>query len=145
MGILDELNKTVSGSVSRVMFEARKLQKATALQGELFELRHQFDKQISQLGKQAFELAQQGRLAAPELSTLTNTLAGIKAALDAKQRELDGIQSEPFVESAGPPQAQRVPIDEETATTSTLACPRCGTAHAPTAMFCPSCGARVAA
>jgi ElaB/YqjD/DUF883 family membrane-anchored ribosome-binding protein len=145
MSLLDDLNKAFSGSVERVKFEARKLQRTTQLQGELFSLRQTLDTTVAQLGQRAFELYQQGRIAEPALVELAARLQQMHEAVAAKERELQQAQAEPFVEPQAPsaPAAQRVPIEEANAPLA-RACPSCGYLCPPTALFCANCGTRVA-
>jgi hypothetical protein len=144
MDLLDELNKTVAGGVGRLSFEARRLQKTTRIQGEIFGLRQQLDAGLTQLGRRALDLWAQGQLNQQALTEAATALQNIEAQLAAKEQELRAAQAETYVEPAAPPPAQRVPIDPEPAAPKQRICPQCGTVCGPTSRFCPNCGTRVA-
>jgi hypothetical protein len=143
MSILDDFNKALSGGLGRLQFEARKLQRTTQIQGELYELRGKSEGAIAQLGQRTFELYQQGRIAEPALVELATRVQHLHDQLAAKQRELEQAQAETFVEPTAAPPAQRVPIEEEPLPLA-RACPSCGYLCPPTALFCANCGTRVA-
>jgi len=151
MGILDDLNKTVTGSVGWMKFEARKLQKTTRIQSEIFDLRQQRETTIAKLGQRALELYQQGLLTLPGVAELAQTVDQLQNQIAAKEQELQQAQAEAYVEPSPPASAQHVPIQPETAapappsdTSAGVACPRCGFICPPTALFCANCGTRVA-
>lgn len=157
MGLLDNISKTIQQGVDRAKFEAEKFQKTTRLQGEVSEFKRQLDAKLMELGQRAYDLQRAGQINAPSIAQLSATVDQLRAALLAKEEELNQAQADNFPEppTASPPApAQQVPISYEAPTVITppasqeaapaqKGCPNCGFQMPGTAMFCPNCGTRV--
>lgn len=159
MGFLDSLSKSITQGVDRAKFEAEKFQKTTRLQGEVNEFRRQIDAKLGDLGQKAYELQRAGQIQSATIAELAAAVDQLRSALVVKEEELKQAQAEIFEEpppapGATPPApAQQVPISYEApaqpaqpppAPAATKACGVCGFVMPTTAMFCPSCGTRVA-
>lgn len=162
MGFLDNLSKSITQGVDRAKFEAEKFQKTTRLQGEVNEFRRQIDAKLSELGQKAYELQRAGQIQSATIAELATAVDQMRSSLVVKEEELKQAQAEIFEEpppapgTTPPAQAQQVPISYDApaqpvqpvqpppAPTATKTCGVCGFTMPMTAMFCPSCGTRVA-
>jgi hypothetical protein len=159
MGLLDNISKTIQQGVDRAKFEAEKFQKTTRLQGEVNEYKRQLDAKLMELGQRAYDLQRAGQINAVSIAQLSANVDQLRAALLAKEEELNLAQTDNFPEPPAPlapPSAQQVPISYEAPPTvitpppatpqagAQKTCPNCGFQMPGTAMFCPNCGTRVA-
>lgn len=158
MGFLDNLSKSITQGVDRAKFEAEKFQKTTRLQGEVNEFRRQIDAKLGELGQKAYELQRAGQIHSATLAELATAVDQLRSALVVKEEELKQSQAEVYEEpppapgTPPPAQAQQVPISYEAPAQpvqpppapSAKTCGVCGFSMPATAMFCPSCGTRVA-
>jgi hypothetical protein len=151
MGFLDQISKQISQGVDRARFEAEKFQKTTRLQGEVNDFRRQLDGKLGELGQRAYELQRAGQINSATIAELANAVDQLRATLLAKEEELKSAQAEVFEEpppAAAAPASQQVPISYEqpapAPAPSSKVCGNCGFQMPSSAMFCPSCGTRVA-
>lgn len=157
MGFLDNLSKTISQGVDRAKFEAEKFQRTTRLQGEVNEFRRQIDEKLVALGQKAYELQRAGQIQSATIAELAKAIDQLRSAVVVKEEELKQAQAELFVEPSTPSaptaQAQQVPISYEPVPpvvtppptpAATKTCGVCNFTMPTTALFCPSCGTRVA-
>jgi hypothetical protein len=159
MGLLDNISRTIQQGVDRAKFEAEKFQKTTRLQGEINEYKRQLDAKLMELGQRAYDLQRAGQINAVSIAQLSANVDQLRAALLAKEEELNLAQNDNFPEPPAPPappSAQQVPISYEAPPTVIMpppatpqvgaqkTCPNCGFQMPGTAMFCPNCGTRVA-
>jgi hypothetical protein len=96
MGFLDSLSKTLSTGVDRAKFEAEKFQRTSRISGDINNVKSQIDTNMRQLGERAFELYEQGRLDAPEITSLAQIVTQLRGQQAEKERELGEAQSETF-------------------------------------------------
>jgi hypothetical protein len=123
MRFLDNLSKSLSSGVDRAKFEADKFQRTTRINGEIANFKSQIDTNMRQLGERALELYQQGTLQAPEIASLAQIIAQLRAQLQAKEQELEAANAETYEQSqpsapATPPQStsgQSIPVQREPA------------------------------
>jgi DNA-directed RNA polymerase subunit RPC12/RpoP len=159
MGLLDNISRTIQQGVDRAKFEAEKFQKTTRLQGEINEYKRQLDAKLMELGQRAYDLQRAGQINAVSIAQLSANVDQLRAALLAKEEELNLAQNDNFPEPPAPPappSAQQVPISYEAPPTVIMpppatpqagaqkTCPNCGFQMPGTAIFCPNCGTRVA-
>jgi hypothetical protein len=167
MGFLDNLSKSITQGVDRAKFEAEKFQKTTRLQGEVNEFRRQVDGKLAELGQKAYELQRAGQIQSASIAELAAAIDQLRSALVVKEEELKQAQNEVFEEppaASAPAPAQQVPVSydppaqgapsvqpppapapgSQPSAAATKQCGSCGFTMPSTAMFCPSCGSRVA-
>ncbi|HMO58473.1 MAG TPA: zinc ribbon domain-containing protein [Roseiflexaceae bacterium] len=159
MSFLDDFSRQLSNKIDWVKFEAEKLQRVTALQGELNELRRQLDARRFEFGDRAMDLYRAGKIQSPTLGELMRSIEAIQASITLKEEEVKSAQSvaRPPEATTAPPPAQSVPVTVEppraapvpaeppVSATDTKPCLNCGFQMPATSQFCPSCGNRVAA
>jgi hypothetical protein len=114
MRFLDNLSKTLSSGVDRAKFEADKFQRTSKINSEIGNFKSQIDTNMRQLGERALELYQQGSLQAPEIASLAQIIAQLRAQLGGKERELEQANAETFEAlQAAPAAPQNVPVARE--------------------------------
>lgn len=156
MGFLDNLNKTIMQGVDRAKFEADKFQKTTRIQGELNELRRQLDTRRLEFGDRALELYKAGQIQSATLGEILRGIETLQSGIVLKEEELKLAQSDVFVETSASsrpttqtytaPTAQpRTPPPTTPVSTQpgVKSCPNCQFQMPASALFCPSCGARI--
>ena len=162
---MSSLFNRVRNRAEKATFEADKLRRITAVQVNIRSLQAEFEKEVTQVGKVAFSVYQQGQITQPELLAACERIAAIYAQIQARELEIAGIKDEQFVEGyydricpnghgpipeehnfcqecgaapveAPPPVSQEEPPNQPT-------CPRCQAPIRPGASFCSTCGQKV--
>jgi hypothetical protein len=155
LSFFNNISKTIAQGVDRAKFEADKFTRTTRIQGELNDLKKEFDSKLQELGQRAYELFRAGQISAPTVASLAQALDQLRSGVVVKEEELRAAQAVTF-EGAAPAHettsaAQQVPISYEPpqptgsaapAADDTRVCATCGFQMPRRAMFCPSCGAR---
>ncbi len=159
MGLFDQLGKTLNQGIDRAKFEAEKFQKTTRLQGEINEARRQLDAKLMEMGQRAYDLQRAGQISAPSIAEMAALVDQLRATLLANEEELKNAQNEVFdegsVSSTATGSSQSVPIAYDSppivtpppvappAAAAQKVCASCGFQMPGSALFCPTCGARV--
>ena len=153
MSFINSISKTIAQGVDRAKFEADKFTRTTRLQGELNDMKKEFDARMQELGQRAYELFRAGQISAPTVAALAQALDQVRSGIVVKEEELRAAQAVTF-EGASPPTgpvAQQVPISHEPPQPTGSApqpdadvrtCATCGFQMPRRAVFCPNCGAR---
>lgn len=155
MSFINSISKTIAQGVDRAKFEADKFTKTTRIQGELNDLKKEFDAKTQELGQRAYELFRAGQISAPTVGALAQAMDQLRSGIVVKEEELRAAQAVTFDGSGPPPApaAQQVPISHEPPQPTgaapqpggdTRACSTCGFQMPSRALFCPNCGARQA-
>ncbi len=87
MGFLDKVTKMASDSLEK----GTDLAKSQQLKLELRKLEGQLDDTFTALGKTAFEAAEAGTLGADAVTNEMQAVRDAKAAIDAKQAEINAL------------------------------------------------------
>jgi uncharacterized OB-fold protein len=158
-GIFDRIR---SGA-GKAALEADKLRRIASVQSTIKSLKEEINQAFYHAGYVAFDLHRAGRVTQPELQEACKRIAALQAQIAAREREIDAIRSETYVEPARGPQyghlcpnghgelppgtqfcpacgAQAIDVPPPAMGTSCLSC---GAALVPEARFCPKCGASV--
>lgn len=153
MSFLNNISKTIAQGVDRAKFEADKFTRTTRIQGELNDLKKEFDAKTQELGQRAYELFRAGQISAPTVGALAQAMDQLRSGIVVKEEELRAAQGVTF-DGAGPaptPSAQQVPISYDPpqptgsppqAGDDSRMCSTCGFQMPRRAVFCPNCGAR---
>jgi hypothetical protein len=162
MSFIDNFTKKVTQGVERAKFEAEKIQRTLRLETELGDLKKQVDGKRLEFGDRALELYRAGMIQSPTLGALLREIESFQQKVTLKEEELKLAQADQFVDPVvpTPPTAQSVPVSVEPSPTSysvppaaasrpavatgMRTCPNCQFQMPNTAVFCPSCGTRVA-
>jgi hypothetical protein len=158
LSFFNNISKTIAQGVDRAKFEADKFTKTTRIQGELNDLKKEFDGKMQELGQRAYELFRAGQISAPTVASLAQALDQLRSGIVVKEEELRAAQAVTFEGAAPDPAqssaAQQVPISYEPPQPTGGAaqpaddsriCASCGFHMPSRAVFCPNCGARQAA
>jgi len=158
-GIFDRIR---SGA-GRTALEADKLRRIASVQSVIKSLKEEINQAFYRAGYVAFDTYRAGRITQPELRKACEHIAALQAQIAAREREIEAIRSEAYVEpTRGPRYGYMCPnghgelpagaqfcsvcgaqaIHVPPPATGTF-CPACGTALVPGARFCPACGAAV--
>jgi len=153
----------IRSGASKAAFEADKLRRIASVQSVIKSLKEEITQAFSRAGYVASDLHRTGRITQPELREACERIASLQAQIAAREREIETIRSQAYVEPTRGPQyghlcpnghgvlppgaqfcavcgAQAIYIPPQA--TGTF-CPACGTASVPGARFCPKCGATV--
>lgn len=145
----------------KAAFEADKLRRVTAVQNTVRSLKSNYEKGLYQVGKTAFSLHQDQQINQPDLLEVCERQAAILAQIQAREREIEEIRAELFVDNVGIGQAQygrlcpnghgTIPPQDrfcqkcgaqaiEVPSPASQQCTNCGSALAVDARFCATCG-----
>jgi hypothetical protein len=126
---VSSLFKRIRTGAGKAAFEAEKLRRVSAVQSTIKSLKSDVDKAVYQVGYVAYGLYRQGQVNQPELEAACERLAALQAQIAAREREIEAIRTEAYVEPETVPQYGRL----------------CPNGHGPIPLpnnFCQKCGAR---
>ncbi len=113
MRFLDQFGRSAQQAIDRARFEADKFQKTTALQGEIADLQHKLNQQLTALGERAYDLYRAGTLAPASVADLAREVDALRMDVTRKEDELRQAQAMVYVEPPPGAVAQVVPIDDD--------------------------------
>jgi hypothetical protein len=105
--IFDQLGKRLSQGIDRAKFEAEKFQKTARVQGELSDVKRQFDSKMIELGQRAYDLQRSGHISSPSIDELCKAIDELRANLVEKEEELKALQTIQYIEPS--PSSQPAP------------------------------------
>jgi hypothetical protein len=147
MTFLDRLSKGIQKGAAQTKFEADKLMRQQKVGGEVTSLASSVERAVHGIGAKVVEMHKAGNLDVAVLQSMVAEVMGLEAQVAAKKAELEAIKVEQFVEplaAAGPaPMGAPVAPVRAPEAAPAVSCPSCGSAVAPGAKFCPSCGQKM--
>ncbi len=153
-GIFDDMSRRANEVIDRAKFEADKLQRTTALQRELSDMRRKTDERKDEFSERALDLYRAGQIQSPTLADIARALDLLRVQLTAKEEELKYEQARNFAPAGSPssssgssqpysPSPQPTNVSSaQPSQPATRTCETCGFVMPLTAVFCPSCGRR---
>ncbi|MBE2221285.1 MAG: zinc ribbon domain-containing protein [Anaerolineae bacterium] len=136
----------------KAAFEADKLRRVTAVQNTVRSLKSNYEKGLYQVGKVAFSLHQDQQISQPALLEICERQAAVLAQITAREKEIEEIRAETFVEDMSFGQAQYgrlCPNGHGAIPPQDNYCQKCGAkaieVPPPTGQQCTNCGASLAA
>jgi uncharacterized coiled-coil protein SlyX len=164
---LETAKQKIGQGISRVGWEADKLRRVNAKQGEINSLKQEREQVITELSNTVLTMYRQGRLVDPQLQKFCERILDFESQMTARAAELEQIRSEsyqnpqdmrangtdaadptlasrsagrpPNAASAGPtPGAGRTGRE-----TAMIPCPTCGESVRARALYCNKCGAKL--
>lgn len=159
---LETAKQKLGQGINRVSWEADKLRRANAKQGEINNLKQDRDQVIVDFSNTVLTMYRQGQLTDPQLRRYCERILEIEHEMTAKSAELEQIRSEMYPGSqearsgmgntAGSRAANQPPgagggaaggagrADSEA---GTVPCPTCGEPVRARALYCNKCGTKL--
>lgn len=119
----------VKRSARRASFEAERMLRIEREQAQIGAFNSQLRNGITRLGQLTYDLARRGEVTHAELQQFCTQLDELRSQIAAHEAEIETIRADMFVEEPG----------------DGAYCAVCGAACAPSTLFCPRCGSRLAA
>ena len=133
------LDRMKSGA-EKAAFEAERLVRVNQAKSVLRGLQRDLEAQVANMGQQALELHDTGRLTQPELLAVCASIEELRGKIQAQEAEVERIQQERPPSETGSEEAQQPPA----AAPAERTCPNCHSPLAADVRFCQECGTRVA-
>ena len=165
---LETAKQKIGQGISRMGWEADKLRRVNAKQGEINSLKQEREQAINDMSNMVLMMYRQGRLADPQLQKFCERILDFESQMTARAAELEQIRSEsyqnaqgmqgnggadaadpawasrsanrpPNAASAGPtPSAGRASREP-----AMVPCPTCGEPVRARALYCNKCGTKL--
>ncbi len=168
MSLLDRVTKAVGDAVDRGKKEVDQFVRIQKINGEIGDMersiadfRNQIQEARQQAGEKAIEMLRAGTLACPDLQNFVDKVGGIEqqiaseeAAISGKRAEIERIKAEheeaktdaaaaPVVPPPIPDAAETPAAAPPAPAPSARFCPQCGAQLSGGGAFCPQCGAKI--
>lgn len=164
---LETAKQKIGQGISRMGWEADKMRRINAKQGEVNSLKQEREQVISDLSNTVLTMYRQGRLADPQLQTFCERILGLEGQMTTRTAELEQIRSESYQnlqefnasaqDAAGAASASRganrPPNSAAAGATPsarrsgrdavTTPCPTCGEPVRARALYCNKCGTKL--
>lgn len=163
---IETAKQKIGKGINRVSWEADKLRRTNAKQGEINSLKQERDQVIVDFSNTVLTMYRQGLLTDPQLQRYCERILEIESQMTTKAAELEQIRSEMY---AGPQEARSgvgdaasaawtarpanqspgAPADAASGATragraaGAVPCPTCGEPVRAKALYCNKCGARL--
>lgn len=163
---LETAKQKIGQGISRMGWEADKLRRINAKQGEVNSLKQEREQVVGDLSNMVLMTYRQGKLADPQLRTFCERILDLEGQMTARTAELEQIRSESYqniqesnaggqdtADAASTSRgANRPPNSAEGAApgtgrsgrdAATIPCPTCGEPVRSRALYCNKCGTKL--
>lgn len=156
---IETAKQKIGKGINRVSWEADKLRRTNAKQGEINNLKQERDQVVVDFSNTVLTMYRQGMLTDPQLQRYCERILEIESQMTTKSAELEQMRSEMY---PGPQEARsgmgNAAANARTANqppgtagaasgagraAGTVPCPTCGEPVRARALYCNKCGARL--
>lgn len=153
---IETAKQKIGKGISRVSWEADKLRRANAKQGEVNKLKEERDQVVVDFSNTVLTMYRQGTLTDPQLRQYCERILEIEREMTTKSAELEQIRDEMYPgapdaragTNAGSRTANQPPRASAGAgragnAAGTMPCPTCGEPVRAQALYCNKCGTKL--
>ncbi len=159
---IETAKQKIGKGITRVSWEADKLRRGNAKQGELNSLKQERDQVILDFSNTVLTMYRQGSITDPKLRQYCERILDIEQTMTTKAAELEQIRSEMYpgaqdakagmggsansasnASSAGQPSSPTSGAGRAGRGTGTMPCPTCGEPVRSRALYCNKCGTKL--